>query len=250
MLGKDLDTIRQEISRSSDFVRRVDDVFGYMQRMGFSRMVYDYAPLKARGRNRVPIPSVYAQRNLDDKMWARWLDSEYLQKDPVQIVALSTTVPFIWSYDPGVESAIRPLLTPETQPVTTYMTDLNAVVGITVPIHLPNGAFATLNGILSGSTARQYQKASRLLADFSLLAQLFNQSVLDLVDPAEEADLLTPREQECLDYAANGCSSKEIAGMLSRSEPTVIMHLNSAMRKLGARNRTHAVTLAHRRRLI
>jgi len=28
------------------------------------------------------------------------------------------------------------------------------------------------------------------------------------------------------------------------------MHLNAAMRKLGARNRTHAVTIATRRRLI
>jgi len=250
MMGKDLDTFRQEISRSSDFVRRVDDVFGYMQRMGFSRMVYDYAPIKARCRGRVPVPSIFAQRNLDEGMWARWIDNDYLQKDPVQIAALATTVPFIWTYDAGVESAIRPLLTPDTQPVITYMTNLEAIVGITVPIHLPSGGFATLNGILSGSGALQYQKASRLVADFSLLAQLFNQSVLHLVDPADETDPLTPRELECLDYAANGCSAKEIACRLSRSEPTVIMHLNSAMRKLGARNRTHAVTLAHRRRLI
>ena len=54
----------------------------------------------------------------------------------------------------------------------------------------------------------------------------------------------------CLTYASLGNSAKETARIIERSVPTVVMHLNAAMRKLGARNRTHAVTLATRRRLI
>ena len=39
---------------------------------------------------------------------------------------------------------------------------------------------------------------------------------------------------------------RQIADRIRRSLPTVTFHLNSAARKLGARNRVHAVTLATR----
>ena len=55
-----------------------------------------------------------------------------------------------------------------------------------------------------------------------------------------------PREAAVALLTAEGLSAKEISRALERAEATVVMHINAAMRKLGARNRVHAVTLATR----
>jgi LuxR family transcriptional regulator len=61
---------------------------------------------------------------------------------------------------------------------------------------------------------------------------------------------LTERERECLRYSAQGLSAKEIARIIDRAVPTVVLHLNSAAKKLGARNRTQAVVRASHYRLL
>jgi DNA-binding NarL/FixJ family response regulator len=55
---------------------------------------------------------------------------------------------------------------------------------------------------------------------------------------------LTPRETEVLDLLAKGYSNKEIARTLDLQEITIKVHLSSVFRKLGASNRTQAVTRA------
>lgn len=61
---------------------------------------------------------------------------------------------------------------------------------------------------------------------------------------------LTPREADCLLWAAEGKSDLDIAIILGISRSTVLKHLRSACDKLDAANRTHAVVKAMRRRLI
>jgi DNA-binding NarL/FixJ family response regulator len=58
---------------------------------------------------------------------------------------------------------------------------------------------------------------------------------------------LTEREIEVLRNVAVGRANKAIASRLSISEPTVKKHLKSIMEKLGANDRTHAVTIAMKR---
>jgi DNA-binding NarL/FixJ family response regulator len=54
---------------------------------------------------------------------------------------------------------------------------------------------------------------------------------------------LTPREREVLTRVARGCSNVEIASSLYLSVDTVKTHLQSVLRKLPARDRTHAAVL-------
>ena len=61
---------------------------------------------------------------------------------------------------------------------------------------------------------------------------------------------LSAREQEVLRHVANGLGNKEIARALGRSADTVKAHLESIFEKLGARDRTHAVTIALQRGII
>jgi DNA-binding NarL/FixJ family response regulator len=57
---------------------------------------------------------------------------------------------------------------------------------------------------------------------------------------------LSGRELEVLTLLANGESNAGVGAALSISENTVLHHVSSIIRKLGAKNRTHAVSIAHR----
>jgi len=63
-------------------------------------------------------------------------------------------------------------------------------------------------------------------------------------------DNLTDREIEVLRKVATGTSNKIIAAQLGVSEATVKSHLKSILSKLGANDRTHAVTIALKRGFI
>lgn len=60
-------------------------------------------------------------------------------------------------------------------------------------------------------------------------------------------DSLTSREIEVLKEVSAGNANKIIADKLSISEDTVKAHMKSILSKLGANDRTHAVTIAMRR---
>jgi DNA-binding NarL/FixJ family response regulator len=64
------------------------------------------------------------------------------------------------------------------------------------------------------------------------------------------AEPLTERELEILTSVAAGNSNKIVADKLSISEETVKSHMRSILSKLGANDRTHAVTIAIKRQLI
>ena len=61
---------------------------------------------------------------------------------------------------------------------------------------------------------------------------------------------LTARETEVLSLVADGLSNAEVAGRIGRTEGTVKVHLKNILQKLGANDRTEAVTTALRRGFI
>ena len=71
---------------------------------------------------------------------------------------------------------------------------------------------------------------------------------VEVTDAVQEA--LTARELEVLQLVSQGLSNKMIARQLSISEHTVKFHVSSTYAKLGAANRTEAVSHAARRGLI
>ena len=63
-------------------------------------------------------------------------------------------------------------------------------------------------------------------------------------------DDLTNRELEVLQLIRDGYRNKQIADQLSIAETTVNFHIKNLVDKLGANDRTHAVTIALRRGLL
>lgn len=242
---EEITTIRTSFAAQPDLAARLDEAYRKIAALGFDGLIYDFTPAAPGGWGRVRDPLVLELRNIDETMRDLWFSDHYFQIDPVQRVAIGTAVPFAWSYDDHTNSAIRPFLTPEAEPVTTYLRERDVVSGVTIPIHLPRGDFATFTGVGLGRRTAWHEAGAAQIGALSVLAQIFHESAVECLGPRQGTPPhLTPREVECLALTASGLSAKEIGRVLARAEPTVIMHLTSAMRKLGARNRVHAVTLA------
>lgn len=64
------------------------------------------------------------------------------------------------------------------------------------------------------------------------------------------AETLSARETEVLGLVADGNSNKRVAQALGIAEETVKAHMSTVLSKLGARDRTHAVTIAIRRGIL
>jgi DNA-binding NarL/FixJ family response regulator len=63
-------------------------------------------------------------------------------------------------------------------------------------------------------------------------------------------DPLTPREIDVLRLVAGGNANKQIAAKLALTEETVKSHMRNILGKLGANDRTHAVTIGLKRGII
>ena len=72
---------------------------------------------------------------------------------------------------------------------------------------------------------------------------------IQLVEHAAD-DALTPREIDVLRLIAAGNANKEIADRLSIGEASVKSHVANILSKLGANDRTHAVTIGLKRGII
>lgn len=73
--------------------------------------------------------------------------------------------------------------------------------------------------------------------------------VARLAELLDQEDLTT-RELEVLHLIRDGYRNKQIADQLTIAETTVNFHIKNIVDKLGARDRTHAVTIALRRGLL
>ncbi len=76
------------------------------------------------------------------------------------------------------------------------------------------------------------------------LSGIIHGSVCGCKDASSVASLLTPREIDCLRWAANGKTDGEIAEILSIARWTVVTYLQNAKIKLNCSNRTSAVATA------
>ena len=106
--------------------------------------------------------------------------------------------------------------------------------------------------LLKGAPRSEIFNAIRIVSQGgSLLQPVVASRLLQRIRSDEPApEPLTERETEVLQLLAQGKPNKEIAAALVISERTVKFHISSILRKLGAGNRTEAVTIAAQRGLV
>lgn len=175
-----------------------------------------------------------------------WSDQKLYRFSPIAAVCRVTTRPFVWDAA-VVAEAVR--ATAHPQQVHWPATPEQGIFGgLTVPVHLPGARtgsvswYARNDDIRPEAVLREHRHALRSIGYCAM--DLIYALRMDKADGAAPAPLLTEREVECLSWAALGLTDKEIGERINRSHTTARFHLDNAIGKLGARNRTQAVAVA------
>ncbi|MFT4117987.1 helix-turn-helix transcriptional regulator [Bradyrhizobium sp.] len=187
----------------------------------------------------------FAQMVLAKRWPVEWFnlytEKSYDRVDPVIRMCRHTVNPFEWSeapYDAELELGALEVM--------RRAADFRMSHGFVVPIHGLTGyeAGVSLGGVHLDLNARS-KPALHLMAMYG-----FDHIRRLLAPPQHPSARLTPREREVIAWASQGKSAWEIGEILHITQRTAEEHLATAARKLGAVNRTHAVALAIRQRII
>jgi len=181
----------------------------------------------------------YAALTYDSSWVEHYLDSNYIQVDPVVGAARTQFMPMDWRR-----------LNWSARPARAFLADSIdhglGNQGYSVPIRGPNGQFAlfTINQRARDPDWGGFlREAGR---DLLLISHFIHQKAFDIVAPDGRArpTQLSPRELDALHYLAAGQSRQRVAEALHISEHTLRVYVDSARYKLNALNTTHAVAVA------
>jgi LuxR family transcriptional regulator, quorum-sensing system regulator SdiA len=224
------------------------DTLEIARRIGFDALIYDFTPVPTTPEGVLMTPSVIEPCNLPAEMRDLWVRQGLYQKDPVQALALKGSCPFFWSYHKNEASVLQHRLDESTAAVSSVLHDWRYSRGVTVPLHMLGNRFATMTALWHDQSYSAVQDSLDLsVMRLAYLAHAANDRLSTLFGRQELTPVgvrLSARERECIVLAAQGMSTKQIAWKLNRSESTIVLHLQSAARKLGGRNRAQAIARA------
>jgi len=177
--------------------------------------------------------------------WVRRYDrNSYVEIDPRVTDAITHTTPMMWDR----------FAFPNTKRLRTFFDDaarFGVCSGVAVGLRDPQRALA---GFYLGSARPRIDDVERarffgIQGDILLLAHFIHALLTTNVmgrglPPPSMGAALSPRENECLQLAAKGLSSRQIATMLGIGERTVHFHISNLLSKLGAANRHEAIARA------
>jgi len=174
--------------------------------------------------------------------WAdRYNGRGYVFRDPVVERLRIDRTPFTWedAYASSAHAHNVALIEGEAR-------EFGLQGGFVVPITLPDGSVAAIS---FGGADNDFSPEDRSLLVF--LANCALGAILQRRRPLRGSrEDLSPRERECLLWAADGKTDGEIATILGISKPTVTKHILSAREKLGAVTKAHAIAVALREKII
>lgn len=181
-----------------------------------------------------------------------WVEQKLYLVSPIAAVCRVTAQPFVWDAATVAEAVRETRHRPQ---VSWHLTpDRGIYGGVTVPIHLPKAR----TGSVAWLARDEAVDIQGVLAEHGDTLRLAAHRMMDLVyarraeavEEAEPSSRLSEREIECLSWAALGRTDAEIGELIHRSHTTARFHIDNAIAKLGARNRTQAVAIAAQMGLI
>lgn len=161
-----------------------------------------------------------------------YVRSHYERLDPIITRSLESTEPFQW----GLDIPSRPI-SPAQRNFLEEANEFGIRLGFTVPIHDDDGSVAALT-FAADQRRPQFEKCINLNAPvLQLMARCFHSHVRRKLvhELTMDGIRLSPREIECLDWAAKGKSAWETGRILGISHNTAAHYLRSARDKLGVR---------------
>lgn len=178
--------------------------------------------------------------NYPGKWTSHYISSGYERSDPVINMVRRMADPFEWG--DGIWS--EPLISGEAQ-LMDEAAEFGIRCGFTFPIHDRSCRFASVTFAADQSPQsfrRCFAKHRQVL---QLIAFLFHVEARKTVLPTRliGSVTLSPRELECLEWAAEGKSAWDIGQIIGVSRRTAAFHLDNAKMKLGVRTIPQAVAM-------
>jgi LuxR family quorum sensing-dependent transcriptional regulator len=235
-----------EITHALDRARSPSEIaatlLGVGARFGFDRVLAGTIPAPGTSR-REQIANVLLADWPDE--WARrYFAHGYLFADPAIGRVLENRGPFLWSElapDCAADAAARRVM--------EEASEFGLRAGFTIPLATVDGGVVGLS--LAGD---RIETPPAMAGVLTLVGSYAVTRCLQLESAGgrrvRRPIRLSPRETEALQWAAEGLTEAEIAEAMGISEHGVDKHMRLARRKLGTRNRTHAVAEAIRLGLV
>ncbi|WP_334396035.1 helix-turn-helix transcriptional regulator [Bradyrhizobium sp. AZCC 2289] len=167
-----------------------------------------------------------------------YLRCHYERLDPVIIRALRNPEPFEWGLGIGTmgDSKLQ-------QELFAEAATFGIRYGFTVPVHDHQGPIAAVTFAADERLPRFEKRITEHGRVLQLMAMYFHAHARRRFDCSREIGgvPLSPREFECLEWAARGKSAWEIGRILGISRRTAAFHLDNAKAKLGVHSICQAV---------
>lgn len=166
-----------------------------------------------------------------------YVRQDYRRTDPTVIHCATSTIPLVWDDLLPVEKR-----DPIARRIMEEARDFGLRQGVSLPVHTARGE----TGMLNLAATSFHSEIRHFLPILHLLTAHIHEAMRQLVEVREitSRPTLSPRERECLLWAAEGKTSWEISQILRISERTVIFHLQNASAKLQVSTRQQAVARA------
>lgn len=185
-------------------------------------------------------PEITTITNYPDAWIEYYFEEKYQRIDPVVRYCFEKVSPIRWDHLQNLPEYISP----EGDMLFKKAAQLGLAHGISIPLKTHSGEIC----IFSLATADGVDIDNRfdiVLSPAHIFStELFNNLTRIKSTLSDVQENLTPRELECIFWACEGKTTWEISQILDITERTVIFHLTSATKKLGAVNRQHAVAKA------
>jgi LuxR family quorum sensing-dependent transcriptional regulator len=230
--------------RDLDRARNLDDistrVLHHLEPFGVKFMAATAVPPKV-GTPREQLPHVFLNR-WPEEWLKRYLERRYVFCDPAFVRVKSNPTPFFWS-----ELDTRALDDPEARRVMDEGSEFGLNEGFTASL-------ITLDGqpVVWSLGGPHLEIGPNTRAMLTLVTSYATARAIALRQESQPGKpiVLSAREREALQWAAEGKNDWEIGEVMSISEHGADKHMRSVRTKLGAINRTQAVAEAIRRGLI
>lgn len=115
-----------------------------------------------------------------------------------------------------------------------------------VPIFIGSYVFGY---ICSTQLEEEIDINDKLLDDMTTFGNMIGQLIIQARNSKKEG-FLSKRELEVMRQVAQGDSTKEIADVMQLSELTITQYVKSAIKKLRAKNRSHAISILYQEGII
>lgn len=230
-----LDTLFESLAPKLDCVTRFEEGSGVLlsaaASYGLKHVAYLGINIPRIGKSTPFYSATYTSD------WCKHYEhSDYVDTDPVVRLGLTGLLPIDWRSFDYSKPNIRKIFGEAGEFGLGRQ-------GLTIPIRGrgPEAALFSINSDLSDADWSDLKRQS--MRDLQLLAHYFHQMVVRVEGGqiSHYESLLSPREKECLQWAAAGKTIWETSEILNVSERAVRLYLDIARHKLECLNKTQAV---------